>query len=68
MAGAEVAELRATPTGWQHEPLRLLVLRVGVEAKEISQSPRSRRRRTIPKGQLQLALKRMVPHPPKVGN
>ncbi|MGC8474074.1 MAG: putative inorganic carbon transporter subunit DabA, partial [Candidatus Dormibacteria bacterium] len=23
MAGAEVAELRFTPTGWQHEPLRL---------------------------------------------
>ena len=62
MAGAEVAELRFTPTGWQHEPLRLLVGRVRVEAKAISQSPRSRRRRTIPKGQLQLALKGMVSH------
>ena len=62
MAGAEVAELRFTPTGWQHEPLRLLVRRVRVEAKEISKCPRSRRRRTIPKGQLQLALKGMVSH------
>ncbi len=48
MAGAEVAELRFTPPGWQHEPLRLLVRRVRVEAKEISQSPRSRRRSSGP--------------------
>ncbi len=33
-----------------------------VDTKETSQSPRSRRRRTIPKGQLQLALKGLVGH------
>ncbi len=62
MAGADVAELRFTPTGWPDEPLRLLVRRVRVEASEISTSPRSRRRKTIPKGQLQLALKGLVGH------
>ncbi len=62
MAGAEVAELRFTPAGWQHEPLRLLVRRVRVEAQETSQSARSRRRRTIPKWQLQLAFGGLVGH------
>jgi len=56
MVGAEVAERPFVPTGWEGEPLRLLVRRVRVEADEISQSPRSRRRRTIPKQQLRLAL------------
>ena len=62
MEGAEVAEGRFSPPGWEHEPLRLLVRRVRVEADQISKSPRSRRRRTIPKGQLQLALKGLVGH------
>jgi hypothetical protein len=62
MAGAEVAELLFVPTGWEYEPLRLLVRRVRVEAQEISQSPKSRRRKTIPKRQLQLALKGLVGH------
>jgi hypothetical protein len=62
MAGAEVAERPFVPTGWEDEPLRLLVRRVRVEADEISQSPRSRRRRTIPKQQLRLALKGAVGH------
>ena len=62
MEKAEVAEGRFSPTGWEHEPRRLLVRRVRVEADQISQSPKSRRRRTIPHGQLQLALKGMVGH------
>jgi hypothetical protein len=41
---------------WKHEPLRLLVRRVRIRAEEISLSPRSRRRRTIPKIQLALGL------------
>ena len=62
MAGAEVAERPFLPTGWEGEPLRLLVRRVRVEAEEISQSPRSRRRRTIPKQQLRLALRGALGH------
>ena len=62
MEGAEVAEVQFSPTGWQHEPLRLLVRRVRVEAQEISRSPKSRRRKTMPKGQVQLALKGLVGH------
>jgi hypothetical protein len=62
MAGAEVAEMPFVPTGWEGAPLRLLVRRVRVEADEISHSPRSRRRRTIPKQQLRLALKGAVSH------
>ncbi|HUY56169.1 MAG TPA: transposase, partial [Candidatus Nanopelagicaceae bacterium] len=62
MAGAEVAEMPFVPTGWEGKPLRLLVRRVRVEAGEISQSPRSRRRKTIPQQQLQLALKGAVSH------
>jgi hypothetical protein len=62
MAGAEVAERPFGPTGWEGEPLRLLVRRMRVETEEISQSPRSRRRRTIPQQQLRLALKGVVGH------
>ena len=36
MVGAEVAERPFVPTGWEGEPLRLLVRRVRVEAKDIS--------------------------------
>jgi hypothetical protein len=56
MARAEVAETSYCPQGWRHEPLRLLVRRVRVDAAEISHSPRARRRRTIPKAQLALAV------------
>jgi Transposase DDE domain group 1 len=54
MEGAEVAECAYTPTGWKHEPLRLLIRRVRIEGDEVSADVRSRRRRTIPKGQLAL--------------
>ena len=60
MEGAEVAEVPFSPTGWQHEPLRLLVRQGRVEAQDISRSPKTRRRRTMPKGQVQLALKGLV--------
>ena len=58
MARAEVAERPFVPTGWEGEPLRLL----RVEAEEISQSPKSRRRRTIPRQQLRLALRGALGH------
>jgi hypothetical protein len=54
MEGAEVAEFAYTPGGWKHEPLRAIVRRVRVEADEVSGDGRSRRRRTIPKGQMEL--------------
>lgn len=56
MANARVAELPFQPKGWRHEPLRLIVRQVRIEVDELSQDPRSRRRRTIPKAQLELAL------------
>jgi hypothetical protein len=56
MPGAEVAETSYTPSDWKHEPLRLLIRRVRIRAEDISLSSRSRRRRTIPKVQLALAL------------
>jgi hypothetical protein len=56
MARAELAETSYRPQGWRHEPLRLLVRRVRIDAAEISRSPRARRRRTIPKAQLALAV------------
>ncbi len=54
MPNAEVAELSFTPAGWQHEPLRLVIRRVRIPENELSSSPRSRRRRTVPKDQLEL--------------
>ncbi len=56
MSQAEVAETTYTPTGWRHEPLRLLIRRVRIDTAQLSHSPRSRRRRTIPPEQLTLAL------------
>lgn len=56
MPQAEIAETTYTPGGWRHEPLRLLVRRVRIPAEELSSDPRSRRRRTVPKVQLELAL------------
>ena len=54
MRNAEIAELPYTPTGWRHEPLRMIVRRVRIPAGELSRDPRSRRRHTVPKGQLEL--------------
>src|SRR5918999_924321 len=56
MPGAEVAETTCTPEGWKHEPLRLIVRRRCFSARELSNSPRARRLRTIHPEQLQLAL------------
>jgi hypothetical protein len=54
MRNAEIAELPYTPADWEQEPLRMIVRRVRIPAGELSQSPRSRRRRTVPKDQLEL--------------
>lgn len=56
MPGAEVTETTYTPAQWRHEPLRLLIRRVRLDAAQLSRSPRARRRRTIPAEQLALAL------------
>ena len=57
MRGAQVAETAFTPTGWEHEPLRLIVRRVAVSAAELhAGNPRARRRSTIPADQLQMVL------------
>ena len=53
---AEVAETTYTPTDWQHEPLRLIVRRVAHRADALSDDPRARRKRTIPREQLNLGL------------
>jgi hypothetical protein len=56
MPGAQVAETTYSPQRWKGRPLRLIVRRVRVRASELSHDPRARRRRTIPRHQLQLAL------------
>jgi len=56
MPGAEIAETTYTPSGWKHEPLRLIVRRRCFSARELSRSPRARRLKTIHPEQLQLAL------------
>jgi hypothetical protein len=57
MRGAQVAETAFTPTGFVHEPLRLIVRRVTVSAAELrAGNPRARRRTTIPADQLQMVL------------
>jgi hypothetical protein len=57
MRGAEVAETTFTPTGWRHEPLRLIVRRVTVSAGDLRAGhARARRRSTIPADQLQMIL------------
>ena len=60
MAQAEIAETSYSPREWKHEPLRLVVRRVRVAVDELGQDLRSRRRRTVPKAQLQLALEGRV--------
>jgi hypothetical protein len=54
--GAEVAETRYSPSGWTGEPLRLVVRRVAHQADALSDDPRARRKRTIPRDQLALGL------------
>jgi Transposase DDE domain group 1 len=56
MPQAEIAETTYAHQGWRHEPMRLIVRRVRVPVEELSEDPRSRRRRTVPKAQLELAL------------
>lgn len=57
MTGAQVAELSHTPTGWTHEPLRLIVRRTAYAAADLlATNEHARRRRTIGPGQIALAL------------
>ncbi len=55
MTGAQVAACDYTPAGWP-DGTYTLVRRVKIAATEISADPRSRRRRTVHKDQLALAL------------
>jgi hypothetical protein len=59
MKGAQVAVCDYAPAGWPPSTA-CVVRRVKVRAKDISTDPRARRRRTIPKGQLALALEGLV--------
>ncbi|MCA1697548.1 MAG: IS1380 family transposase [Actinobacteria bacterium] len=56
MAGAQVAETTYTPSGWTHEPLRLIIRRVAFRAEQIARLRGSRRLQTIHPDQLQMAL------------
>ena len=55
MPGAQVAVSNYKPADWP-EGTSMLIRRVALDAADISTDPRARRRRTIPKDQLQLAL------------
>lgn len=59
MKGAQVAVCDYAPAGWPPGTV-CVVRRVKVRARDISTDPRARRRRTIPKGQLALALEGLV--------
>jgi hypothetical protein len=61
MAGAQVAVCGYAPAGWPPDTA-CVVRRVRVRAGDISTDPRARRRRTIPKDQLALALDGLVDH------
>ena len=61
MTGAQVAAVDYAPAGWP-EHTYTIVRRVRVEAEQISTDPRSRRRRTIDKNQLTLALEGTATH------
>jgi hypothetical protein len=61
MKGARVAVCDYAPAGWPPGTVTV-VRRVKVRATDISTDPRARRRRTIPKGQLALALDGLVAH------
>lgn len=61
MPGAQVAAVDYAPDGWPTDTYTI-VRRVRVEAEEISADPRSRRRRTIDRDQLALALEGTATH------
>ena len=61
MRGAQVAVMDYCPAGWP-PGTKTVVRRVKVRAEDLSADPRSRRRRTIPKGQLALALQGVSDH------
>lgn len=61
MSGAQVAVCGYVPGGWP-PGTRCVVRRVRVPADQVSTDPRARRRRTIPAGQLALALDGLVDH------
>lgn len=61
MPGAQVAAVDYAPAGWPPDTYTI-VRRVRVEAETISADPRSRRRRTIDKDQLALALEGTATH------
>jgi hypothetical protein len=60
MRDAEVAEADYQPAGWP--PMRAIVRRVRHDAESISGDPRSRRRRTMDRHQLQLVLDGAADH------
>jgi len=60
MHAAEVAEADYQPAGWP--PMRAVIRRVRHDAASISADPRSRRRRTMDKTQLQLMLDGAADH------
>ncbi len=61
MPGAQVAACDYAPAGWPSGTYTI-VRRVKLSAEQISRDPRSRRRRTIPKDQLALALDGAAEH------
>lgn len=61
MTGAQVAAVDYAPAGWP-EDTYTIVRRVRVEAEAISADPRSRRRRTIDRDQLALAVEGTAAH------
>jgi hypothetical protein len=61
MRGAQVAVMDYAPAGWP-PGTTCVVRRVRVRAADVSTDPRARRRRTIPKDQLALALEGLVEH------
>jgi hypothetical protein len=61
MKGAQVSVCDYTPAGWPPGNA-CVVRRVKVRAADVSTDPRARRRRTIPKDQLALALDGLVTH------
>jgi hypothetical protein len=61
MKGAQVAVCDYAPAGWP-PGTACVVRRVKVRAQDVSTDPRARRRRTIPKDQLALALDGLIEH------
>ena len=61
MKGAQVAVCDYAPAGWPPGTVTV-VRRVKVRAEDVSADPRARRRRTIPKDQLALALDGLIEH------